>query len=291
MNKNIFSSIKSALDHNAPTIATFGSIVGVGLTIFFMHRASSEAARAEDSYNRKHVDLVGKYATEEKPDGTLVVPAEKEKEFKEEVARAKMDKNMRLVIIYRWALLSGFSSIALALLSNYLNGMQIAGLGTLLALNQDKLQKGGEKLKEMIGEEKFKEFQENIEKDILGEKIANNTAKVETSRHSSDDDTPFEDYKEYCVPWSGERYRAPQKLVESMIEKGNEMFNGKATYLTYDAWRGMLRIPSAPAWHPYVWNANHPFKAHIGRVDFDGGVCMDAIIFDNRPVIDPTRAR
>ena len=35
-----FGEFKKLLDTNAPTLATFGSILGVGLTVYFMHKAA-----------------------------------------------------------------------------------------------------------------------------------------------------------------------------------------------------------------------------------------------------------
>lgn len=278
-----FSGLKKVLDTNAPTIATFGSIVGVGLTIFFMHRASSEATRAEDNYIKKHVDLVIKYATEEKPDGTLVVPAEKEKEFKEEDTHAKIDKYMRLVYIYRWALLSGIGSAGFAVLSNYLNGRTIAGLTTLLALNQDKLQKGCEKVKELVGEDKFKELQESVEKDILGEHIAREEIKPEKRKKDpaiGKADGPEEGLTRFYIPFTDEFWDLPEGRVKDSIAEASRL-----EYLNWNDFRNMNGYASCQIGYDYCWDKDHPFKAHIGYVNV-GAYGTKSIAFDNQPIID-----
>lgn len=281
MNNKFFSGFKRIIDHNAPTITTFGSVVACIAALYFMHRASKNAAEVEEKYEAKLECLKDK----------VEVGEMSEDEFKEEKAHLRFNKILHLVTVYRFGLLCGTGSMIFAILSNYLSGMQLAGLGTILALEQDRIQKGGEKLKELIGEEKFKEFQESLEKDILGEQLSSDKHKVEKSKVSKNDDTPLDDYEEFCVPQTGEVYKAPRWLVEEAIEHCTQIFKSdKCAYLDYNTWRARIRIPSAPFWTPFAWTTKNPFKAHIGKVDFDGR-CMDAIIFDVPPTVERSLTR
>ena len=158
-----FKGFKELLDTNAPTIMTFGSVLGVIGTVYFMHRAAKEAAKVEEKYEEKLEELTAE--------------TEDEEELKEAKAHLKMNKCMSLLYIYRWALASGIGSAGFAILSNYLNGRTIMMLGTLLATNTDKLQKVSEKAKELVGEEKFKELKESVENELLGEKITKGEVK------------------------------------------------------------------------------------------------------------------
>ena len=105
-----FGEIKKLLDTNAPTLATFGSILGVVATVYFMHRAAKNAADAERMYEERLMDI-----EEDASTGTLTV-----EEAKEEKGHEKLSHVLRLVYIYRFALLSGIGSAGFAVLSNYL---------------------------------------------------------------------------------------------------------------------------------------------------------------------------
>ena len=274
----IFKEIGGFVDSNAPTLATFGSILGVVATIYFMHKSAKQASDVVEEYEENLSNLVEHVAEIEQMD---------EEELKREKTRLKLDKGIRLVYIYRWALLSGIGSAGFAVLSNYLNGRTIAVLGTLLATNTDKLQKYADKAKEMIGEEKFKELQDSVERDILKDKMWKGDAKPEKTKKVKDDDTPFEDYIDVYVPCTDDRYQGPRGVFDEAMKYFNEMFEkDKTAYLDYNTWRAKIRIPSAPIWRDFCWCSKNPFKAEWGYVDYDGTRGMDAIIFKHRPMIE-----
>ena len=274
----IFKEIGGFVDSNAPTLATFGSIIGVVATIYFMHKAAPQAVTAKDCYEQEIQDVV---------ESNKCTEAMDEEELKQVKNRIKFKHGIDLVYIYRWALLSGIGSAGFAVLSNYLNGRTIAVLGTLLATNTDKLQKYADKAKEMIGEEKFKELQDSVERDILKDKMWKGDAKPEKTKKIKDDDTPFEDYIDVYVPCIGDRYQGPRWVFDDAMKYFNEMFEkDKTAYLDYNTWRAKIRIPSAPIWRDFCWCSKNPFKAEWGYVDYDGTRGMDAIIFKHMPMIE-----
>jgi len=282
-----FDGIKHALDTNAPTIATFGSVFGVALTIFFMHKASKQAAKVEEKYEEDIKELEGRKEDEEAPLS--------EEEFKSEKTRYKMDKYLRLIYIYRWALLSGIGSAGFAILSNYLNGRTIATITGLLALNNEKLKEYAKKGKEMIGEDKFKEIQDNVEKELFGEKLRKGEIKTEKSKKpiiTKDDDVPWEDYEKVVIPEYGMQFELPKDLAKNVVEECNKWFaEDKTAYMDFNAFLRKLRIPSAPGWEKIKWDWNNPFKAHVARdINFGDG-CMKGIIFDNRPDVENSATR
>lgn len=263
----LFHSIKQALDTNAPTLATFGSILGVGLTIFFMHRASKSAVKVEERYEEEVNDI------QEAIGDTM-----DEEEAKEEKAHAKLNKYMKLVYIYRWALLSGIGSAGFAVLSNYLNGRTIATITGLLALNNEKLKEYAKKGKEMLGEDKFKELQENVEREILGKKIERGEMKVEKSELPfGSDEGPDPGFERYYVPFWGEMYDIPAGRLKDAMAEAERM-----EFMDYNTWRGMLGLDSCTAGYKFKWDRSNPFKAHIGYVNMGVGG-MKAICYDNEP--------
>lgn len=283
-----FNGIKHALDTNAPTLATFGSILGIGLTIFFMHRASKSAVKVEERYEEEVNDI------QEAIGDTM-----DEEEAKEEKAHAKLNKYMRLVYIYRWALLSGIGSAGFAVLSNYLNGRTIATITGLLALNNEKLKEYAKKGKEMLGEDKFKELQENVEKEIFGKKVEKGDLKVEKSKAIKNDDTPWDEIETYYIPWSGEMWQVPKPIMDEAIRRATGMFKknsagkvaDKTAYLGYNTFRSWCRIPAAPAYDIYYWDASNPFNGWETVANKDENGWTRSIAFPNQPMVDTSTTR
>ena len=267
-----FGEFKKLLDTNAPTLATFGSILGVGLTVYFMHKAAKRAASEEDYYKAEVAEL------EETAKCTEDLS---EEELKEQKSRMKINYVMRLVYIYRFALLSGIGSAGFAVLSNYLNGRTIAMMGTLLATNADKLQKLGEKAKEMVGEEKFKELTESVERDMLGEKIQKDEIKAEKAKVITKEGAePDEGFTRFYVPWNGEMLDVPEDRVKDAISEAS-----RVEFLDWNTFKNMLGYESAPVWYKFCWTKDNPFKAHIGYVNM-GTFGMKAICVDTEPEIN-----
>jgi len=274
MNKNFFGGFKKTLDTNAPTLATFGSILGLGLTIFFMHKASKSAAKVEEKYEEYVKGLEN-----DAVDGFGEPIAEDD--IKDEKSRLKMDKTLRLIYIYRWALLSGIGSAGFAILSNYLNGRTIATIGSLLALNQKRLKEYAKKGKELIGEEKFKELQDNVEKELFADKLMSGNVKTEKAKvevNGSDDPEPG--FVRYYDTYWGEMYDIPQGRLKDAIAEAE-----RYEYLNWNDWRGMLGIDSCQAGYKIMWDKKNPFKAHEGYVNVGIGG-MKAICYDNQPDYD-----
>lgn len=264
-NKNkFFSGLTKILDENAPTLATFGSILGVVATVFFMHKGAKQAAAVEEKYAERVEEIEEDYADDEA-------------QMKEELAHARMTKNMRLLYIYRWAIVSGIASGGFAILSNYLNGRAIAALTTMLALNQDKLKKATEKAKQMIGEDKLKEIQESVQKDILGEHITKGEIKAEKSKkvRKLPDGEPDGDRVRFYLPSTDEFWDIQRSQLQDAIDEATRM-----QFLTWNDFRNMCGYDSC-GWN-VKWDKGNPFKAHIGYVNV-GVPGMDALIFDNVP--------
>lgn len=273
----LFNGIKQILDTNAPTLATFGSVLGLGLTIYFMHKASKQAAKAEEKYEEDIQDLEDQKAIEGVDEGGI-----SDEEFKSEKARIKTNKYIRLIYIYRWALISGFASGGLAFLSNYLNGRTIATITGLLALNQEKLQEYAKKGKEMLGSEKFEELRDEVNKEILGKKIEKGDVKVERSKIkvAEDENRPDEGYERLYDTFWGEMYDIPTGRLNDAIAEAERL-----EYLNYNDWRGMLGIDSCQAGYKFKWDRTNPFKAHKGYVNV-GIAGMHAICYDHEPDFD-----
>ena len=264
----LFSGLKNVLDANAPTLCTFGSIIGVGLTIYFMHRASKQAALVEAKCDEELKAKEQEIEVTEMP----------EDEAKSERTRLKMNKYLQLIYIYRWALLSGIGSAGFAVLSNYLNGRTIAAMTTMLALNQEKLKKGAEKVKAAIGEEKFQKIQDDINREILGEKMTSGKLKTEISNKTINDElNPDEKFERYFDTFWGQPIEIyPGVLKDAIASASNQV------YMTWNDWRNLLGLDSCKAGYNYEWNNRNRFKVRIGWIDMGPYGCK-TLVYENEP--------
>ncbi len=275
--RGIWSGLKDILDKNAPTIATFGSVAGVALTIYFMHRANKNATKVEEKYQEDISHVKGDILAQ---NSDPISDEDLEKEIKAETTRIKMNKTMQLIYVYRWALLSGIGSAGFAILSNYLNGRTIAALGTVLAMNTDKIKIGAEKVKEAIGEEKFNKLREDIDSTLLDKKIMSGDAKINTAKIVQPGLVdPEEGFERYYIPYFDEIWDIPPAQVKDALNEADKM-----DYLTYNDLRGFLGFNYCGMGRKFYWDASkkNPFKAHIGYVNI-GIPGIRAIIFDNEP--------
>lgn len=152
---NFLTKIGNSLSANGSTLAVIGSIITLGGAIYAAFKASKEVANVEEDYAIELANVEGKgLSVDDKAS---------------EIKRIKTVRNVSYILAYKWVILCGGSSIALMLLSKYIDGMAITGLTALAASNQEKLKKFGENAKKIIGEDKFKEIENaTLEEKILG---------------------------------------------------------------------------------------------------------------------------
>ena len=273
-----WNGIKDIIDNNAPTIATFGSVFGVGLTIYFAYKASKASAVVQEEFDEE-INIL-----ENSTDSEAMAT----EEYKAEKNRIKLNKYLKLIYIYRWALLSGFASGGLAFLSNYLNGRTIAAITTLLATNSEKLKKGAEKVKEMVGEEKFAQLRDEINHEIYNEKLYKGELHKEKSSNKSVD-------KENDISSNGSEHainvyfpdldwmiEIDERILKDAIAEAERM-----EYLNVNEFRSLLGFKSVPIFNTLCWDVSHkhPFKAHFGWFDDGIGGCK-SVVFEHFPTWD-----
>ena len=264
----MFKGIGGFLDQNAPTIATFGSMIFSGLTVFFAYKAAKAAGRVQEQRDADIDDVKQDVAAG-------ITTAE---EGKAEERRVRLSSDMQLIYIYRWSLVSAFLAGGLAFLSNHLNGRTIAGMSAMIALNQDKIKAGTEKVKELVGEEKFEKLRNDINREVLGEKTSSGDIKTEVTKSASNDDADDDNYERYYDTYWGQFIEINPGVLMDAISEAE-----RTTFLKWNDWRGMLGMESCRAGYYVGWGNKNRFKARIGWIDTgDGGT--KAIIYDTEPV-------
>lgn len=264
----MLKGIGGFLDQNAPTFATVGSMVCSFLTVFFAYKAAKTAGRVQEQRDTDIQDIRQDVAA------GIGTP----KEGKEEERRIRFRSDLSLIYIYRWSLTSAVLAAGLAFLSNHLNGRTIAGMSALIAMNQDKIKSGSEKVKELVGEEKFEKLRNDINREVLGERLENGSVTTEVSKSSSAGDPDDSNYERYYDTYWGQFIEInPGVLLDAIAEAE------RSTFLKWNDWRGMLGMESCGAGYHVGWGDKNRFKARIGWIDTgDGGT--KAIIYDTEPV-------
>ena len=276
----LLGGLKKMLDTNAPTVATFGSVLSLGLTMFFMHKASKAAAKISEKYDEQLAELEI-YRVDEDEDKTVEDGAIDDSEYKTEKARIKMNKALSLVWVYRYAIVAGVASGGLAFLSNYLNGRTIATITGALALSHDKLKTYMEKGKEMLGDEKFEQLRNEINSEMLGNKVERGEFKAEQSKLiASEKADPDEGCERFYIPYSDEFWDMPEGCLRDALAEAERM-----EYLSFNDFRNMCGYGSSQIGSKVKWDFRNKFKAHIGYVNIGIGG-MKALIFDNEPDFD-----
>ena len=111
-----------------------GAMVSLGLAIYSAFKASDDVSEAHKRYETRVAEINEDYSDD---DDVNYSSEEKEKLLKE----AKATRNVAYILAYKLVILFGGSSLVLMALAKWLDGLAIAGLTTLVAKNQDKLEK------------------------------------------------------------------------------------------------------------------------------------------------------
>ena len=273
-NKSFMSSVWKFVDANAPALATGGSLIGLGLSLFFAYKAAKNAAAEQEKYEAR-IEEIEQEVKEEKIT---------EEEAKEEKTRAKIGHVASNVLIYRFSLLSGIGSGFLAILSNWLSSKTILGLTTLAIASGDKLKIAMDKAKELIGEDKFQKFQESIDKEFVVDRAKNQkNIKPEVSSIIVGSGVNDDDKETVWDTYTGYPFRIHPGILKDAIAQGMAL-----SQLDFGTWRGMLGLYGpCMMGNDLTWTASNPFHAEIKCIKIPNENGEDRIIkalyYKNKP--------
>lgn len=155
--KNFITGILSS---HGSTLAMGCGFAGFGLMLWSAFKASKEIARISEESDQKIANI--------KAEG------KEEAVEKQEIREAKTNRNIRYVLAYRWVIMWGAAGTAFMVLTKIMDGNAIATWMGIAATQKDKLEKVGESAKKLIGEEKYKEIEDQaIENSILQNFMSN----------------------------------------------------------------------------------------------------------------------
>lgn len=254
----IFIGISHLLDENGPTLCTVASAISVIATLYFTCKASKDMADIQDEYQ---VSLEEIDAKEDLP----------EADKKREKTNLKVTTGLKIVFNNKWGILSAAGAIGFGFASNYLNGRRLAGLAAALALSEEKLKKGIEKVKEVTRSEEYQKIVNGVHSDIARDHA------------NSDDKAPFDDSTvwdgtEVYDTYVGHFISIPETQLQDAINEAKKLW-----FIRWSDWRGMLGLET-PVMGPFVgWGNKNRFDAHIGEIQI-GNKWVKAIIYDTLPV-------
>ena len=258
--KKSLSSFVGSIKENASTLAMASAIGLLACSLVAAFKASDDISEAKKEYAEEIIDNEDLDAAE--------------------VKKIKRKRNVKYLYAYRWVLIFGLGSASLTFLSNYLNGLVIAGLATTLAAREDKIRALVKHGKEILGEEKFQEIENKALGDQLKEQYGDDIFNGEDS------------FPEGSLP-TKVKYGDGIFVVDTDM---NKIFQIKKERLDYilnwaeneaitrglsrnefqQALRKDCRISGYTGW----WGPGNPFKARIGY-RYINGAFFKTIEYEN----------
>ena len=261
-NVKFVDNVKEILNKFGPEILSGAAIIFTGLAIVETMRKAEEAVETKKTYEAEMESF--NEMTEDSPDQEAV---------KKIIKTQKLQKNIELALIYKWALIFGIGSAVCMICSTKLSGSKLAAAYALAKLNEDKLKIGMEKVKELVGEEKAKDVECEV---------ANELAKKNDIPFDCDDKpNPGEEY--FIDKINGNWLIGTKEDIEQAAAQAEDELKRNHT-LSYGRWLYILGHP-----FPYEadvgntgWNIFRPFKMHIEKRKL-GNKTYNYIIYDNAP--------
>ena len=238
------------LNENAPTLAIGGAIGTLVGALYAAFKASQEVSAVKEKYNQKVEEIASEAVSE----------AEKTVKMKE----AKSERNVKYVMAYKWAGLCGAASIALMITSNALKGAKIAGLTTIAVAYQDKLKKVAENGKKMLGDEPWKQVEDQTLEDMI-------------SKNFFGEDGP---YARKLSPREGRLFidtdsafifQINESDLKDVLIHAKEYYQNHGKELSQEKFFEMLGfIDIPPGAREKYWGPNNEFEAWIGERKYLG---------------------
>lgn len=248
---------------NGSTLSMIGGIATLAGALYAAFKASDEVSEIKEKY----------VADSEEIESRAISEDEKAKELKD----LKSMRNIRLIFAEKWAIILGVTSGGLIFLTKYLDGLAITGLTALAVSQQDKIKSMAKNAKEMLGEEKFVEFENKNLDDLVRRNFFGDDGEPLALRMR-----PGEGEVYVCTQ-TGALFQAQKRDIEAIIQNA-ESYCARNHELYEDKWFDMLGL--APDRRPNdgkvrCWGPKNPFKAHIGRRElFNGNMSCLSIEYD-----------
>lgn len=252
--------IGNYLSQNAATVSMVGGIVGLVGALYAAFKASDEVSEIHKEYD-DNVKVIKSSALSDD---------EKAKEIKE----LKTMRNLRYICAEKYTIVLGVGSAAGTFLTNYFNGITIAGLTALVAAKQDEIRSFAENAKKVVGEEQFEKIKDmTLEDKVLRNFVDDDGRKaVKTDPYSGD---------LFIDTDTGVMFQIDKRDLLEVLERAEDYC--KRNHVLYrDKFFEMLGIEPPTNSKTQCWGPKNPFKAHIGNRTFHG-MTIQSIEYEHIP--------
>lgn len=257
-NFKFVNDVKDVLDKFGPEILTGFGIIFTGLAIKSAIDKAEEATNANMECKADCMEL-------EQEAEVRTIGSE---DLKKSIKSRKLQKNIELVMIYKWSLIFGVASAACVICSNRLSGSKLAAAYALAKLNEDKLKIALAKTKELLGEDGEKTI-----KDTIAEELAVKTDAPLVCTKNPELNQPEVFIDEGTGAWmktTMENMEAARQKAISELQKNH--------VLSYKRWLTILGYPYEELRRNKLnvnnqgWNTFHPFDIKIVQLSekYDG---------------------
>ena len=183
-------------------------------------------------------------------------------------------RNLRYICAEKYTIILGVGSATGTFLSNYFNGITIAGLTALVAAKQDELKSLAENAKKIVGEEQF----EKIKDLTLEDKVMRNFVDDDGRRAVKTD--PYAGDL-FIDTDTGVMFQISKSDLEAVLERAEDYC--KRNHVLYrDKYFEMLGVEPPTNSKNQCWGPKNPFKAHIGNRTFHG-MTIQSIEYEHIP--------
>ena len=264
LNKNgFFGTVNTFLKENASTVSMAAGIACIIASLYSAFKASHDISEIHENYVKKVEEIQSEAISDD------------EKAIK--IKEAKVNRNIRYILAYRFVGLFGGGAIGFSLLSKYLDGLTITGLTALAMSKEDEIKTFIKNGKEMLGEEKFKELEDKVLEDRIAQKFFGDGNAVRLSPR---------DGRLHVDTDSAVIFQINEKDLEEVLKNAEE-YCARNHCLSQSKFLEMIGFANIePESREKWWGPNNMFKAHIGRrsylgadiasIEYDNGVSCSA---------------
>lgn len=270
--KKFFNDARETLNKFGPEILTGLAIIFTGMAIKSAIDHAEEATKVNMEYTADVKELNDTY--KEDPETKSGRYPWGSKDLNALVKQRKLQRNIELVLAYKWSFIFGFSSAVCMACSTKLSGSKIAAAYALAKLNEDKLKIALEKAKEFFGEDGANKLENKIMEELA---INKNAPFVSTKNPGLNQPEIFVD------GYTGAWVETTRKNILTSIQRAKDELS-KNHALSYKRWLVIFGYPSVD--NDFIdigWNVFKPFDAEIVD-EMVGDKVMHYIKYKNKPM-------
>lgn len=201
---------------DAPTLMSFGAVVGLGVTVYLAVKAKPKADEilAKRKEELAEIDIVEAEQVEtENGEVAHVVLSEEDKKTLRQ--KANIGCGLEMAKVVGPAVIAGGTTVFLILMANRINMKRLSAMGVAYKLSSDELKKYKEKTREIVGDKKEAEIQNAAATDRMRDALCGveDPEIIDTGKGTV----------LYFDKWSGRLFRSSPNAIDAAVNEVNRL--------------------------------------------------------------------